>query len=82
MTLHILRCDNALMLITPQLPRNNSLEYERIVACLATRNKFSCQSGIAIDNRDLMTYTDLKDNTHHICTRLDRCHWSIDTKVG
>ena len=60
------RCDGRLILMTSHLVRNEPLEHERIVICLVTRNKVSCQYGVTIDNRGPMTNTKLKI-IHTLC---------------
>lgn len=41
--------------MTPDLIRNEPLEYERTVVGSVTRNKVSCRYGVIIDNRDPTT---------------------------
>jgi hypothetical protein len=60
LTPHILKFHNVLMLTTPHLPGNITLQHERIVICSGTRNKVSIRYGMTIYNTDLTTNANVK----------------------
>jgi len=82
MTPHISICNSALISTTSLLIRNEPLEHERTVVCLATRNEVSCRSRMTIDYRDPTTNTNLKIMHVVFVLGLIAVIDLIDTEVG